>query len=35
MDYTQKNNKEVYLKSDVITTVIQRCRSEKNEAEEK
>ena len=30
-----KNNKEVYAKNDVMTTVIKRCRGEKKEAKEK
>ena len=30
-----KNNKEVYAKNDVTTTVIKRCRGEKKEAKEK
>ena len=30
-----KNNKEVYAKNDVMTTVIKRCRCEKKEAKEK
>ena len=29
-----KNNKEVYAKNDVMTTVIKRCRGEKKEAKE-
>ena len=30
-----KNNKEVYGKNDVMTTVIKRCRGEKREAKER
>ena len=30
-----KNNKEVYAKNDVMTTIIKRCRGEKKEAKEK
>ena len=30
-----KNNKEVYAKNDVMTTVTKRCRGEKEEAKEK
>ena len=30
-----KNNKEVYAKNDVMTTVIKRCRGKKEEAKEK
>ena len=30
-----KNNKEVYVKNDVMTTVTKRCRGEKEEAKEK
>ena len=30
-----KNNKDVYAKNDVMTTVIKRCRGEKKEAKEK
>ena len=29
-----KNNKEVYAKNDVMTTVIKRCRGEKKEVKE-
>ena len=30
-----KNNKEVYVKNDVMTTVIKHCRGENEEAKEK
>ena len=30
-----KNNKKVYAKNDVMTTVIKRCRGKKEEAKEK
>ena len=30
-----KNNKEVYAKNDVLTSVIKRCRAEKKEVKEK
>ena len=30
-----KNNKDIYAKNDVMTTVIKRCRGEEKEAKEK
>ena len=32
---SEKSNKNVYVKNDVMTTVIKRCRGEKKEAKEK
>ena len=34
-ELSEKSNKNVYVKNDVMTTVIKRCRGEKKEAKEK
>ena len=34
-EWSKKSNKNVYVKNDVMTTVIKRCRGEKKEAKEK
>ena len=33
-ELSEKSNKNVYVKNDVMTTVIKRCRGEKKEAKE-
>ena len=34
-ELSEKSNKNVYVKNDVMSTVIKRCRGEKKEAKEK
>ena len=34
-ELSEKSNKNVYVKNDVMTTVIKRCRGKKKEAKEK
>ena len=34
-EWSEKSNKNVYVKNDVMSTVIKRCRGEKKEAKEK